>query len=147
MQCGGSNKTAAIINVTPLIDVLLVLLIIFMLLPSPTRGLKSEVPEPAPEDRVTASNPLDVVVQILEDHSILINSKPVVPDQLENRLKALFAVRPGGVLFIDGASQLEFADVALVIDTAHGAGIDRVGLITAGLAKNGLTKKRQTAIE
>ncbi len=142
MHCGGSNKTEAIINVTPLIDVLLVLLIIFMLLPSPTRGLKSEVPEPAPEDRITAANPLDVVLRIQKDHSIQINSQPILPAQLENRLKALFAVRPEGVLFIDGSGELDFADVAVVMDTARGAGIDRVGLLTAGL-----TKKRQTRLE
>jgi biopolymer transport protein TolR len=126
----GSGKTAAVINVTPMIDILLVLLITFMLLPSRTKGLPSEVPEPAPENAVSAANPLDSVLRIRKDRSIDIDSQPVETPDLEGRLKTLFATRPGGVLFIDGAPELEFADVATVIDIARGAGWNRVGLLT-----------------
>jgi biopolymer transport protein TolR len=125
-----SGKVAPVINVTPLIDVLLVLLITFMLLPSRTKGLKSDVPEPAPEDQPAIPNPQNIVVRIQKDRSIDINSQPVVLAELEVRLKSLFAVRPGGVLFVDGASELEFADVVTVIDIARGAGVDRIGLMT-----------------
>jgi biopolymer transport protein TolR len=126
----GSSKTAAVINMTPMIDILLVLLITFMLLPSRTKGLPSEVPEPAPESRTSVANPLDSVLRIRKDRSIEIDSQPVVILELEGRLKTLFVTRPGGVLFVDGAPELEYADVASVIDIARGAGWKRVGLMT-----------------
>jgi len=126
----GSRKVAAVINVTPMIDILLVLLVTFMVIPSHTKGLKSEIPEPAPEDQPTVVNPQDVVLRIQKDRSININSQPVLMLELDGRLRSLFAARPGGVLFVDGARELEFADVASVIDVARGAGVGRIGLIT-----------------
>jgi len=126
----GSRKVDAVINVTPMIDILLVLLITFMVMPHRTTGLKSEVPEPAPENQPAIPNPQDVVLRIQKDRSIDINSQPVLTLELEGRLKAIFAARPGGVLFVDGARELDFSDVASVIDVARGAGVDRIGLIT-----------------
>lgn len=117
-------------NVTPLIDILLVLLITFMLLPSRTKGLPSEAPDPAPANPPSIANPLDVVLRIAKDRSIAIDSQPVNKPELEARLKLAFATRPGGVLFVNGAPELDFADVATVIDIARGAGVKRVGLIT-----------------
>jgi biopolymer transport protein TolR len=126
----GSGKTAAVINMTPMIDILLVLLITFMLLPTRTKGLPSEVPEPAPENQPSAANPLDSVLRIRKDRSIDIDSRPVQILELADRLRSLFATRPGGVLFIHGAPELEYADVASVIDIARGVGWNRVGLLT-----------------
>ena len=126
----GSGKISATINVTPMIDILLVLLIVFMLLPNHTRGLKSDVPEPAPENSKAIPNPQNLVLRIQKDRSMDINSQPVQPADLESRLRLLFAARPDGVLFVQGDSELEYADVALAIDTARGAGVDRIGLLT-----------------
>ncbi len=126
----GSGKTAAAINVTPMIDILLVLLITFMLLPQRTTGLPSEVPQPPSEDQPAEANPLDVVLTIARDRSLQINSQPVEFGALEAKLRLVFASRPGSVLFIEGVAELEFADVARVIDTARGAGVGRVGIIT-----------------
>jgi biopolymer transport protein TolR len=126
-----SGKISAIINVTPMIDVLLVLLITFMILPSRTRGLPSEAPQPSPEDQLAPSNPQHLVLRIQKDHSMDINSQPVALGELDERLKRLFAVRPEGVLFVNGAEELDFADVAIVIDIARGAGVDRIGILTA----------------
>ena len=126
----GSGKTAAVINMTPMIDILLVLLITFMLLPSRTKGLPSEVPDPAPDNAQAARDPLDSVLRIRKDRSIDIDSQPVQTFELEGRLKTLFVTRLGGALFIEGAGELEYADVASVIDMARGAGWDRVGLLT-----------------
>jgi biopolymer transport protein TolR len=126
----GSSKTAAVINMTPMIDILLVLLITFLLLPNHSKGLPSEVPEPAPESRPSAADRLDSVLHIRKDRSIDIDSHPVLLLELEGRLKTLFVTRPGGVLFIEGAPELEYADVASVIDIARGAGWNRVGLMT-----------------
>jgi biopolymer transport protein ExbD len=114
----GSSKTAAAINVTPMIDILLVLPIAFMLLPSHTKGL----PAKAPESQPSVANTLDSVLRIRKDRSIDIDSDPVLVAELEGRLKSLLVTRPGGVLFIEGAPELEFADVATVIDVARGAG-------------------------
>ncbi|HTR38195.1 MAG TPA: biopolymer transporter ExbD [Bryobacteraceae bacterium] len=126
----GSAKTSAAINVTPMIDILLVLLITFMVMPSHTTGLKSEVPEPAPKSAAAVANPQDIVLRIQKNRSIDLNSQPVLMLELEGRLRAVFAARPGSVLFVDGAPELEFSDVAAVIDVAQGAGVDRIGLIT-----------------
>jgi len=130
MQIGSRKQVAAVINVTPMIDILLVLLITFMLLPNRTKGLPSEIPEPPPEAQPSASNPLDSVLRIAKDRSIQVDSQPVAMLDLEGKLKSLFAVRPGGVLFVNAASELDFADVASVIDVARGAGVTRIGLIT-----------------
>lgn len=129
MQMGG-NKAAAIINVTPMIDILLVLLIVFMLMPTKTVGLKSDVPQLATENQPAVPNPLNLVLRIQKDRSMDINSQPVVLADLRERLRTLFAVRPDGVLFVNGAPELEFEDVAAVIDIAHGAGVGRIGVMT-----------------
>ncbi|HEY6390853.1 MAG TPA: biopolymer transporter ExbD [Bryobacteraceae bacterium] len=127
----GSNKNAAIINMTPLIDVLLVLLIIFMILPHPSTGLKSDVPQLPQDNQPAPPNPQHLVLRIQESGSIEINSQPVLLAQLSERLQALFAVRPDGVLFVDGAKELQFQDVVNVIDIAHGVGVNRIGILTA----------------
>ena len=132
MQLGGFKETAQI-NVTPMIDILLVLLITFMILPSKTMGLKSDIPQPAPENQQPLPNPQNIVVSIRKDRSMQINSQPITLADLPDRLKSLFAVRPDGVLFVDGAGELEFADVVVVIDIARGVGVDRIGLMTAKL--------------
>lgn len=127
----GSDKTAAVINMTPLIDVVMVLLIIFMVLPHPSTGLKFDVPQPPLENQPAPPNPQHLVLRIQESGSIEINSQPVLLSQLSERLQSLFAVRPDGVLFVDGAKELQFEDVAHVIDIAHGVGVNRIGLLTA----------------
>jgi biopolymer transport protein ExbD len=128
----GSRKAAAVINVTPMIDILLVLLITFMLLPSHTKGLPAKAAKPAPDNRPSIADTQDSVLRIRRDRSIDIDSQPVLVAELEGRLKSLFVTRPGGVLFIEGAPELEYADVATVIDVARGAGWNRVGLLTEG---------------
>jgi biopolymer transport protein ExbD len=127
----GGNKPSAIINITPLIDVVMVLLIIFMCLPTKTVGLDSEVPQPAPENSNAIPNPQDLVLVIHQDRTIDVNSQPVALSQLEDRLKTLFAARPNGVLFLTASRELDFSDVAAIIDTARGAGVPRIGILTA----------------
>ncbi len=126
----GSGKTAAVINMTPMIDILLVLLIIMMCLGRHSKGLPSEVPEPAPDSHPSVADRMDIVLRIHKDRSVDIDSHPVVLPELDGQLKLLIAARPAGVLFIEGARELDYTDVASVIDIARGAGWKRVGLLT-----------------
>ena len=128
MNVGGGNRVQANINVTPLIDVLLVLLIIFMVIqPQLSTGLpaKNLQPAPGPSD----GSDRDVIVSVGADLSLQINTQPVAWEDLENRLRAVFAVRPNGVLFVAAASSIEFKEVAAVIDTARGVGVGRIALM------------------
>ena len=131
---GGQGGPQANINVTPLIDVLLVLLIIFMVItPLTPKGLEALVPQPPknPQKQQDNSNDRTIVVQVLRGGSIKINQDDVSLENLQGRLEDIFKLRAEKVAFVKGDPELPFADVAVVIDKVHAAGVDKVGLITA----------------
>ena len=125
MAAGGGKGAVANINMTPMIDVLLVLIIIFMVItPLTPHGLEALLPQSTTADRQN-----EVVVSVNKDRSVWINQVPTTTDQLGARLEQIFKTRAERVIFVKGDPDLDFQDVAKVIDTARGAGIDKVGLM------------------
>jgi len=131
----GNNGMTSEINVTPMIDVLLVLLIIFMVIvPAIPRGEAAAVPQPAKNDGGSGEA---VVLEVLRDGAnavkFRINEQAVAQGELQARLSAIYANRAQRVLFLKGDDTLSFTQMAQVIDIGHSAGIDEIGLMTPGV--------------
>ena len=137
MAIGGKGGQTCEINVTPMIDVLLVLLIIFMVItPVVPKGLDALVPQPPPPNQPKNTQPdRTIVVQVLEGRGpmpdLKINQDPVAWDKLGEMLTNIYKERAEKVMFVKGDKNVDFQYVARVIDTAHGSGVDKIGLITA----------------
>jgi biopolymer transport protein ExbD len=131
----GPGGLSSDINVTPLIDVLLVLLIIFMVIvPVTPKGLDALVPQPPKQPQQQQENDRTIVVQVLHrpsgDAAYKINQDDVNKADLLNKLTAIFASRAERVMFIKGDDNLDFGQVAEVLDIGRAAGVDHIGLIT-----------------
>jgi biopolymer transport protein TolR len=137
MTAGGpSGGQSADINVTPLIDVLLVLLIIFMVItPLTPKGLEALVPQPPPPHQPETQTDRTVVVQVIDENGKIkyrINQEDVELANLQTRLTDIFKTRAERVMFVKGDPDVEFQNVAQVIDIARGTNVvDKIGLITA----------------
>lgn len=132
---GGKGGISAEVNVVPLIDILLVLLVVFMIMPHRQMGLQASLPQ-AVSEPVPSVPPEPILVQIAADGTVRINASVVQLDELRDRLERIFALRAHRVAFVQGDRSLEFQAVAQVLDLMHVAGASPVGLLSSELEKN-----------
>ncbi len=134
MMVGARSTQSSEINVTPLIDVLLVLLIIFMvILPDHKWGEKTLVPQPNPTS-MEKNPPTTIIIQLKDVGEskrplLKINQEEVYWDELESRLTAAFKIQVDRVAFVKGDPEVDFEYVAQAVDITHHAGADRIGLL------------------
>ena len=127
MAMGGGGSSSGLtndINVTPMIDVLLVLLIIFMMvIPMSRKAIDLQLPDPTPDDQPSGPPPSQIVLEVLPGNTYLINTQPVTKQDLQKRLKEIYDPRPDKIIFVKGDPAVKYSDVIFAMDVARGAGV------------------------
>ena len=131
---GGKRGIVSEVNVVPLIDILLVLLVIFMIIPHHQEGLSAVLPQASTE--IAEPIPEVIIVSVSGDGSLRINRLETQLEDLRGSLERIFAMRASRVAFLQADRSLEFHAVAQVLDLMHTAGATSVGLLTSELEKN-----------
>jgi biopolymer transport protein ExbD len=125
---GGTNLSNEI-NVTPMIDVLLVLLIIFMMvIPMSRKAIDLQLPDPNPADTPPGPQPSQIVLEVLPNNVFRINTEAVPPARLAARLKEIYDPRPEKIIFVKGDEKVKYSEVIHAMDVARGAGVKVIGV-------------------
>ncbi len=136
MTTGGNTGLSNDINVTPMIDVLLVLLIIFiMAVPMMRKAIDLQLPDPTPQPNTVQTPPDQIVLQVLPNSQFKINSEAVTKDNLSKRLKEIFEPRPDKIIFVKGDPKVKYQDVIFAMDQSRGAGVKVIGIPPKDAAK------------
>jgi biopolymer transport protein TolR len=129
MSTGGGGSLTNDINVTPMIDVLLVLLIIFMMtIPMMRKAIDLQLPDPTPVNQPQQPSTDQIVLQVLPGGVIKINSEQVAPANLAARLKEIYDPRPDKIIFVKGDPTVKYQEVVMAMDAARGAGVKVIGI-------------------
>lgn len=126
---GGGSSLNNDMNVTPMIDVLLVLLIIFMMIiPMSRKAIDTQLPDPNPQPQTAQVNPDQIVLEVLPDEKYAINKEPVEKAELFKRLKTIYDPRPEKIIFVKGDTTVRYETVIYAMDQARGAGVKVIGI-------------------
>jgi biopolymer transport protein TolR len=129
MSGGGTDHLTNEINVTPMIDVLLVLLIIFMMvIPMSRKAIDLQLPDPSPDDSNSGPPPSQIVMEVLPGNTFRINSQPITKADLGKKLKEIYDPRPEKIIFVKGDPAVKYSDVIWAMDMARGAGVKVIGM-------------------
>jgi biopolymer transport protein ExbD len=121
---GGTTGLQNEINVTPMIDVLLVLLIIFMMvIPMSRKAIDLQLPDPTPQPESNSPPPSQIVLEVLPGNTFKINSQPIAKNDLAKRLKEIYDPRPDKIIFVKGDPTVKYQDVIGAMDIARGSGV------------------------
>ena len=129
MSTGGGGGLTNDINVTPMIDVLLVLLIIFMMaVPMLRKAIDVQLPDPTPQPTTNTTPPDQIVLQVLPGGIYKVNSEQVPEGNLSKFLKDIYDPRPDKIIFVKGDPKVKYQDVIHAMDVARGAGVKVIGI-------------------